>query len=234
MKAIKVENISKKFKDRRKFYALKKINLEIEKGEFFCLLGPNGAGKTTLIQIILTILIPDEGKVEILGKDPFVEKEVLTKVNFVPMERPYSHLKVREFLFTYAKIYDVDLKKVDELIKEFKLKNLEGKECWMLSSGEISRVSLAKALLNDPKILFLDEPTFGLDPKTKIEIQNYLKKLNKGGKTIFFASHDMAEVERLATRICFLKGGRILDVKDKSEVIKRFGSVEKYWLRLGG
>ncbi|MFH7882408.1 MAG: ATP-binding cassette domain-containing protein, partial [Candidatus Aenigmatarchaeota archaeon] len=114
--AIKIKNVSKKF---NQFFALRNINLKIEKGEFFCLLGPNGAGKTTLIQIILTILIPDEGKVEIFGKDPFIEKEVLQKINFVPMEKPYSHLKVRDFLECYSKLYDGNKKRVESLIKKF-------------------------------------------------------------------------------------------------------------------
>ncbi len=230
---IKLENVWKKFKEKKEFFALKDINLKVKKGEFFCLLGPNGAGKTTLIQIILTILIPDEGKVRILGKDPFIEKEILQKINFVPMEKPYSHLKVKDFLKSYAKLYGVEEKRVEFLIKEFNLSNLEKRECWMLSTGEISRVALAKALLNNPKILILDEPTFGLDPKAKIEIQTYLKKLNEKGVTIFFASHDMVEVERVATKIGFIKDGKILEVKEKRKIIKKFGSVEKYWLRLG-
>ncbi|MEM7821777.1 MAG: ABC transporter ATP-binding protein [Candidatus Aenigmatarchaeota archaeon] len=233
MIAIKIKDVSKKFKGNGEFFALKNVNLEVEQGEFFCLLGPNGAGKTTLIQIILTILIPEEGEVKILGKNPFVEKEILQKINFVPMEKPYSHLRVKDFLYCYARLYDVKLERADFLIKEFGLEELKKSECWMLSTGEISRVALAKALLNNPKVLILDEPTFGLDPKSKIEIQNYLKILNRKGKTIIFATHDMTEVERLATRVGFIKEGRILDVEKKDKIVRKFGSVEKYWLRFG-
>jgi ABC-2 type transport system ATP-binding protein len=234
MAAIKLVNVNKKFKTKGKLiWALKNVNLEISKGEIFGLLGPNGAGKTTLINIILTILIPDGGRVEIFGKNPFSEKEILRRVNFVPMERPYSHLSVKDFLTCYAKLYKVNLKRVEFLLNLLRLKPLEKKECWMLSTGELSRVALAKALLNKPDLLILDEPTFGLDPKTKKEVRNLLKRLKRGGVTIFFASHDVTEVERLATRVAFIKEGKILDVRKKREIVEKFGSVEKYWLRLG-
>jgi ABC-2 type transport system ATP-binding protein len=234
MAAIELENISKKFKTKGKvIWALKKVNLEINKGEIFGLLGPNGAGKTTLINIILTILIPDEGRVKIFGRNPFVDKEILQEVNFVPMERPYSHLSVKDFLTCYARLYRVNLKEVEYLLRKLRLKSLEKKECWMLSTGELSRVALAKALLNKPSLLILDEPTFGLDPKAKEEVRTLLKRLNRNCVTIFFASHDVMEVERLATRIAFIREGEILDVRKKKEIIEKFRSVEKYWLRLG-
>ncbi|MEM7826275.1 MAG: ABC transporter ATP-binding protein, partial [Candidatus Aenigmatarchaeota archaeon] len=93
--------------------------------------------------------------------------------------------------------------------------------------------SLAKALLNEPKILILDEPTFGLDPKTKKEIHSYLLKLNKKGVTIFFATHDMNEVEKLADRVAFIKKGRILNIEKKSKILEKYKSLEEYWMRFG-
>jgi ABC-2 type transport system ATP-binding protein len=234
MTAIEVRNLSKKFKDKEEFFALRDVNLRIEEGEIFSLLGPNGSGKTTLINIILTILIPDEGSVKIFGKDPFKEKEVLQQVNYVPIEKPTSHLKVKDFLHCYSRLYGVkNNKRVEEVLKELNIFHLKESECWMLSTGELSKLALAKALLNNPKILILDEPTFGLDPKTKKEIHSYMKKLNKKGTTIFFASHDMVEVERLAERIGFIKNGRILNVETKKNILRKFNSIEEYWLRLG-
>jgi len=234
MLALKAKQISKRFKRKGEtIWALRNVSIDVRKGEVFCLLGPNGAGKTTLINIFLSLLIPDEGGVRILGKDPFIEKEVLQHVNFVPLERAESHLKVEEFLLCYAKLYDVDLDRVKLLLKELKLEKFKRYTCWTLSTGEKSRVSLAKALLNAPAILFLDEPMFGLDPKARNEIREILKGLNREGTTIFFASHDMMEVQRLASRIAFIKDGKILEVEEKGRIVKQFGNVERYWLRLG-
>jgi len=230
MLAIEIENLYKTFKGS---FSLSNVNLEVEKGEFFALLGPNGSGKTTLIHTILTILIPDRGSVRILGKDPFKEKEVLQLVNYVPAEKPSSHLKVKDFLNCYARLYGASSRRVEKLLRDLKITYLKESEGWMLSTGEISKVALAKALLNEPKILILDEPTFGLDPKTKKEIHSYLQKLNKKGTTIFFASHDMVEVERLEKRIAFIKNGKILNVEEKNKILRKFKSLENYWLRLG-
>ncbi|MEM7821450.1 MAG: ABC transporter ATP-binding protein [Candidatus Aenigmatarchaeota archaeon] len=233
MRVLEVNNVTKIFKSNRNVVALNNINLKIDEKEFFGLLGPNGAGKTTLLNIILTIIIPDKGEVKIFGKNPFLDAEALRKLNYVPVEKPYSHLKVKDFLYCYAKLYGVEIKRIKYVMRKFKLSSLKEKECWTLSTGELSRVALAKSLLNKPKLLILDEPTFGLDPKNKIEVQKTLKKINKNGTTIFFATHDMVEAERLATKVAFIKSGKILDVREKKEIVKKFGSLEEYWIRLG-
>jgi ABC-2 type transport system ATP-binding protein len=230
MIAIKTENLCKAFKETN--FKLTDINLAVEEGEFFALLGPNGSGKTTLINIILTILIPDKGKVKILGKNPFKEKEVLQLVNYVPAEKPRFFIKLKDFLSCYAKLYGASKEKVEKSLLDFKLIHLKENEGWTLSTGELSKAALAKALLNEPRILILDEPTFGLDPKTKREIHSYFQELNKKGVTIFLASHDMVEVERLAQRIAFIKSGRILSIEEKDEILKKFKSLEDYWLKV--
>jgi len=232
MEAIKIENLFKSFNEKEG-YVLKNVNFEVKEGEIFALLGPNGSGKTTLIHIILTITIPEKGEVKIFNKNPFKEKEVLRLVNYVPAEKPSSDLKVKDFLNCYAKLYDVEVGKVKKLLKDFKLFKLRENSCWTLSTGELSKLSLAKALLNEPKILILDEPTFGLDPKTKKEIHSYLLKLNKKGVTIFFATHDMNEVEKLADRVAFIKKGRILNIEKKSKILEKYKSLEEYWMRFG-
>lgn len=234
MLALRVEHLSKKFKQKgRIIWAVKDFNLEVWEREIFALLGPNGAGKTTFINLILTILLPDEGRVEIFGENPFVRKEVLQEVNFVPMERPTSLLTVKNFLVCYARLYGATEEKVEILLKELGLQELKEKVCWSLSTGESSKLLLAKSLLNQPKLLILDEPMFGLDPKARSEIRGLLQKLNEAGTTILFASHDVVEVERLASRIAFIKEGRIMDTRRKDEVVEEFGSVERYWLKLG-
>jgi len=154
-------------------------------------------------------------------------------LNYVPAEKPSSHLKVKDFLSCYARLYGTSSRRVEKLLTDLKITYLKESEGWVLSTGEVSKVALAKALLNEPKILILDEPTFGLDPKTKKEIHSYLQKLNKNGTTIFFASHDMVEVERLAKRIAFIKNGKILNVEEKDKILRKFKSLENYWLRLG-
>ncbi|MEM5794359.1 MAG: ABC transporter ATP-binding protein [Candidatus Aenigmatarchaeota archaeon] len=233
MKALEIRDLYKTFKGEESF-SLKNINLEVEEGEFFALLGPNGSGKTTLINILLTIIIPDKGEIKILGKNPFKDKEILQIVNYVPAEKPSSHLKVKDFLNCYAKLYGVEQRRVEKILKDFRISYLRESEGWELSTGELSKVALAKALLNKPKVLILDEPTFGLDPKTKREIHTFLKELNRNGTTIFFASHDMVEVERLANKIAFIKDGKILEVEEKSKLLKKYKTLENYWLRLGG
>ncbi|MEM5829213.1 MAG: ABC transporter ATP-binding protein [Candidatus Aenigmatarchaeota archaeon] len=232
MEAIEVKGLYKTFREEKTF-SLKNINLEVGFGEFFALLGPNGSGKTTLINIILTILIPDKGKVRILGRNPFKDKDILQLINYVPVEKPSSHLKVKSFLNCYAGLYGIEQQKIEKVLDLLKISYLKEREMWKLSTGELSKIALAKALLNEPEVLILDEPTFGLDPKTKREIHTLLQKLNRSGTTIFFASHDMVEVERLANKIAFIKDGKILEIEEKSELLKKYKTLENYWLRLG-
>jgi ABC-2 type transport system ATP-binding protein len=233
MLALRTKGISKSFREKgRVVQALRNVSLEVEDGAMFALLGPNGSGKTTLVRIVLTLLIPDRGEVRIFGRDPFKQRSVLGEVNFVPAEKPHPHLSVESFMLSYAKLYEVDESRARALIEEFKLEGLARKPCWTLSTGEASKLSLAKALLNHPRLLLLDEPMAGLDPKAREEIRKRLVGLNREGITIFFTTHDMLEVERLAGRIAFIKQGKVLDVREKQEIVRRFGSVESYWMRL--
>ncbi len=231
--AIEVKNVSKRFKSEgEEVQALRNVSLTVKKGEIFALLGPNGAGKTTLLDIILTITIPDEGEVRIFGKNPFKEKEVLNRVNFVPSERIYSHLTVEQVLTFYAMLYGRSRKAVESVIKRLKLDEIRKRETIELSTGEATKLSIAKALLNEPELLILDEPMAGLDPRAKREIRTLLKGLNKRGVTILFASHDMLEVERLATKIALISNGKLLGVFRKRAIVSKYGSVENYWLKV--
>lgn len=233
--SILVKGVSKKFKGKGKVIrALKEVNLEVGEGEIFALLGPNGSGKTTLINVLLTLLTPDQGEVRIFGKDPFSNREVFQHLNFIPADRPYPSLKVEEFMSCYARLYSTTKARAEFLLKKLELGRLRKAACWTLSTGEMTCLMLAKALLNEPKLLLIDEPTLGLDPRMKRVIERVLIELNRGGVTIFFATHDMPEAQRLSTEIAFMRDGIILGIERKEKVVKRYGNVENYWLELGG
>jgi len=233
MYAIEARNISKIFKrHRRKFYALERVTLKVRENEIFALLGPNGSGKTTFIGVLLTLIMPDEGSIKIFGRNPFEEHEVLERVNYLPSRRPGGNIKVKDFIEGFARIYGVGRRKMSRVVSELKLGNLMNQVLWDLSLGEQSRLLLAKCMLNSPKLLVLDEPMLGLDPKSALEIRRKLVELNKKGCTIFFTSHNMNEVAKLAERVAFIREGRILDVQKTSKIIKRYASLENYWLKL--
>ena len=232
--AVRLKNVGKKFKSGGKvIWALRGVNLAVELGEIFGLLGPTGSGKTTLIDIILALLIPDEGEVRIFGKNPFIRKEVFRDLNFIPANRPFPNLKVEQFLNCYARFYSAPVGRPKLLLKELGLERLSRAVCWTLSTGEMTCVMLAKALLNSPRLLLLDEPMLGLDPKMRRMIEKILIDLNRKGMTIFFATHDTHTTEKLATKVAFIKDGKILDVGSKEGIVGKFGSIEKYWLKLG-
>ncbi len=224
MKAIEITNLSKIYKVKKKdFYALKDINLIIEKGEIFGLLGPNGAGKTTLLSILIGLLYPDKGDAKILGVKPYSNRDVLERMNFVSGEtRFHWSLFVKDILNYYGMAYNIPKairqKRIEELIDFFEINHIRNKKFAWLSTGERMRLVLAKALLNKPEVLLLDEPTLGLDPDIAIKVRKEIRRVNKiFGTTILLTSHYMNEVEQLSDRIAFINKGEIVDV----------GSVEK-------
>lgn len=209
---IDVKNLTKKF---GKFKAVNNISFSIRKGEIVGLLGPNGAGKTTTIRMLLTLIIPDSGKIKIFGKNLFLKREeILKKVNFTFADSHFGgRLTVYEILTFFSKLYEVveAKRRIDELMARFEIFNLKNKKARELSSGEFSRVSLCKALLNSPKILYLDEPTSFLDPDMADKTRKLIKELQKEyGMTIIYTSHNMYEVEEMCKRIIFLNKGKII------------------------
>ena len=216
MKALEVIGLSKTYKNKgKKFEAVKGIDFSIEEGEIFGFLGPNGAGKTTTINMIIGILKKDKGSIKILGKEFDENKEEIK--NIINVASAYHNLtdvlSVRENLNVYAKLYNVKNpgEKIDHLLKQFELTQLKNKAVSHLSSGEKTRVALCESLINDPKILLLDECTVGLDPDIAEKTRSYLKKYCKENKTtVLFTSHYMFEVEELCNRIAFIKKGKII------------------------
>lgn len=221
--AIRADGISKTFRSgwwkRRRKEALKGINLQIEEGEIFGILGPNGAGKTTLMSILCTLLLPDQGHVHILGMDGLHDgKQIRERVNVVSGNANFLwSLTVKENLHYCGMLYGLSGKerdqKVEDLIDLFNLKEYKNIPFDELSTGIKQRLSLAKSLINDPEILFLDEPTVGLDPDISIRIREEILSIHRERKmTLLVTSHNMKEVEYLCGRIAFLREGRILTI----------------------
>ncbi len=191
------------------------VSFDIKRGEIVGLLGPNGAGKTTTINMILGVLKPDTGTIEIEGFNLFSRRcEAMARTNFAAVYAPLpGNLTILENLNIFGLLYEVDNipEKVDKLIRQFDLGPFKNKKCGVLSSGEQTRVSLAKAMLNNPHLLLLDEPTASLDPATAREIRVRIREFaTQSTSGILWTSHNMYEVEEVCDRVLFLSHGKIL------------------------
>jgi len=209
--------------------ALSDLSISVSSGEIVGLLGPNGAGKTTAIHIFLGLLSPTSGEVRVFGKDPLKHRHELSKkINFSSAYAQLpSNLRVRENLNIFAKLYNTPepKKKIASLLELFEITHLRDRVTGALSSGEKTRVNLAKCLLNDPKLLLLDEPTASLDPEMADTVRGVLKKIQKETKVgILYTSHNMPEVEELCNRIYFINEGRMIASGTPAEVLKSFDS----------
>ena len=233
---VSVNNLSKNFSS---FEAVKEISFSINESEILGLLGPNGCGKTTTIGMMLGLLRPTSGEVIINGLN--VEKNrinLLKKMNFISpyIELP-KKLTVKENLMVYGKLYSVhDINnRIDYLTETLRLSEFINKKTGELSSGQKNRVSLAKALVNDPDILLLDEPTASLDPETGDFVRTFIEKISSEKKmSILLASHNMNEVKRLCKSILMMKDGKIIDRGTPSEIINKHGkkNLEEVFLKL--
>lgn len=195
--------------------AVENVSFEVNRNEIVGLLGPNGAGKTTTINMILGVLEPDKGKVIIEGLDLGLRRgQALERTNFAAVYAPLpGNLTVSENLRIFGRLYGVkDIsRRIDEMLEYFDLEKFRDHKCGVLSSGEQTRVSLAKALLNDPHLLLLDEPTASLDPSVAREIRIKIRELvSRGTGGVLWTSHNMYEVEDVCDRVLFLSHGKIL------------------------
>ena len=233
---VSVNNLSKNFSS---FEAVKEISFSINENEILGLLGPNGCGKTTTIGLMLGLLKPTSGEVIINGLN--VEKNrinLLKKMNFISpyIELP-KKLTVKENLMVYGKLYSVNNinNRIDYLTETLRLSEFINKKTGELSSGQKNRVSLAKAVVNDPDILLLDEPTASLDPETGDFVRTFIEKISSEKKmSILLASHNMNEVKRLCKSILMMKDGKIIDRGTPSEIINKHGkkNLEEVFLKL--
>jgi ABC-2 type transport system ATP-binding protein len=224
-KIIEVNNLVKNFGT---FEAVKGISFYVEEGTITGFLGPNGAGKTTTIQMLLDIITPTTGDIKIFGENYKDNRaSILSKLNF---SSPYvsmpGSLKVWENLYTFARLYGV--KNIKEKVKEvasfFEIENMMDKMTASLSTGQLTRMNLTKALMNDPKLLLLDEPTASLDPDIADKTRMLLLKIQRErGITILYTSHNMEEVEEICDRVIFVNQGKIKDEGTPEELIKKYG-----------
>jgi len=212
MSILEVKNLTKKF---GKFTAVNNISFDLKEGEILGFLGPNGAGKTTTIDMILGLIKPTSGEVRIFDL-PFEQNRVkiLQQMNFSAayVNLPWR-LKVWENLYTFARLYEVDnyQKKVANLLEEFKMKDLKDYKTDALSSGQLTRLYLCKAFINDPKLLLLDEPTAFLDPDVADLTRKYIvERVRKTKTSVLFTSHNMAEVTEICNRVIFVNHGKII------------------------
>ena len=235
---IEIKNLSKHYNN---ILAVKNINFKINKGSIVGLLGPNGCGKTTTIGMMLGLIKPTSGTVFINGLN--IENEnnrttILEKVNFIsPYVELPKKLTVEENLKVYGKLYGVNnlQDKISDLMKELNLFEFKKRKTGELSSGQKNRVSLAKALINEPEILFLDEPTASLDPDVGDFVRTYIEDFaSKKGTTILLASHNMNEVERLCNEVMMMKNGEIIDKGTCSSLINKHGrkNLEETFLKI--
>lgn len=221
---VQVDHLTKSFNG---FVAVNDLSFSIEEGEILGLLGPNGAGKTTLIQMLLGLITPTAGEIRILGLDlKRHREEILSQVNFSStyISMPTS-LTLRENLTVFAKLYDIKKPehRIDELLEIFEIKRLKNTITRHLSSGQLTRLSLVKALLNRPKVLFLDEPTASLDPDIADKTRKLLRSIRDQSRlTLLYTSHNMKEMEEISDRILFLHQGRILASGTPSEILQLF------------
>ena len=234
--SIEVINLSKSYKSKQ---AVNNINFKINENEIVGLLGPNGCGKTTTIGMMLGLLKPTSGKVLINGMD--IEKNkisLLHKMNFISpyIELP-KKLTVRQNLIVYGKLYNVNNlnEQIDYLSNKLRLNKLLDNITGELSSGQKNRVSLAKALINNPTVLLLDEPTASLDPETGDFVRTFLESYKKEKKiSVLLASHNMDEIKRLCNSVLMMKGGKIVDSGTPNNLIAKHGrkNLEEVFLEL--
>jgi len=233
---LEVTSLSKRFGE---FNAVNDVSFAIKPGEILGLLGPNGAGKTTTIHMLLGLITPTSGSISMFGLDLATQREnILQQVNFSSsyISMPFA-LTVEENLWVVARLYGMsDIpRRVDDMIKKLEMEEFRQKVTRKLSSGQMTRLTLAKAFLTEPKILFLDEPTASLDPDIAHKIRTLLKEERRSsGLSILYTSHNMREMEEMSDRIIFLQRGKVVAEGTAQEIVTRFGEadLEEVFLKL--
>jgi ABC-2 type transport system ATP-binding protein len=223
--AIEVIDLNKRF---GAISAVEHVTFSVKRGETYALLGANGAGKTTTLAMLLGLMIPDSGQIFVLNVDMLRDRyRVLSRINYAS---PYvdlpQRLTVRQNLTVYGRLYSVPklARRIDELTAQLDLEGFIDRSYRNMSSGQKTRVALAKALLNKPEVLLLDEPTASLDPDTADRTRTYLEDYRRAtGATVLLASHNMLEVERLCDKVLMMRAGCIVDRGTPKELIARYG-----------
>src|SRR5438105_2882324 len=230
MKPLRVEGLTKEFRlglGRQRVMALDRLDLEVEPGEIFGFLGHNGAGKTTTIKLLLGLLFPTAGRAWILER-PIEEVAVKQHVGFLP-ESPYfyEYLTAEEFLTFYGQLFGLGgqslVKKIDELLAMVSLADARHLPLRKFSKGMLQRIGLAQALINDPQVVILDEPMSGLDPIGRRDVRDIILSLKEEGKTVFFSTHILPDVEMICDRVGILVRGRLRAVGTVQDLVGTSG-----------
>ena len=217
---IEVRNLTKRYGD---LLAVNDISFSVKKGEVFAMLGPNGAGKTTTVEIIDTIRRPTSGKVSLLGMDVTKKKhDIVPRIGVLPQGfSSFDRITVRETIQYYSRLFHCKDADVDGLIDLVKLKDKAQDQYQNLSGGLKQRLGIAIALVNDPEVVFLDEPTTGLDPRARREVWDVLLGLKKKGATVFLATHYIVDAELLADTVAIISAGKIIAIGSPGTLIER-------------
>ncbi len=234
---IKVERLSKAYHKlgKKSVVAVNNISFEVTQGEVFGFLGPNGAGKTTTLLLMLGFLKPDAGEIRLFDRE-VDDMEIRSKIGYVP-ENPAFHkyLTGEELLSFHAELYGMNKeqrdKTVPEMLKKVGLEDAKGRKVSTYSRGMLQRLSLGQALLNAPEILFLDEPALGLDPIGIVDVRNIILEIQQQGKTVFLNSHQLSEVEKVCTRVAFMKQAKLIETYKVNELKE---SLEDLFVRIIG
>ena len=219
---VEVEQLHRSFGET---VAVDHISFAVTRGEIFGLLGHNGAGKTTTVRMLTGRLRPTSGRARVAGYDVMTERDPLKDlINAVPEEQNlYVRMKGRQLLQTFAQLYDAPAERVDQLLQAFGLADAADRRVKTWSSGMRQRMLIARALINDPQVLFLDEPTRGLDPASARDVRTLLKDRADRGVTIFLTTHAMEEADELCDRVAFLSQGQIVALDTPRELKLRYG-----------
>lgn len=237
--AVEAENLTKYFGN---LIAVDNVSFTVKRGEIFGLVGPNGAGKSTLIRMICTVLRPSSGRAFVEGYDVVKQAQEVRKIIGVVQEKLilYAPLTPVENLEFFGKLYGIDSKtlkeRIKELLEEVKLYAVKDKPVGTFSTGMRQRLNIARALLHDPKVIILDEPTNGLDPQSVRWVRDYILNLKKKGLTVILTSHDMYEIDELSDTVAIMDRGKILEIGKKEELKAKYNAtkIEDVFLELTG
>jgi ABC-2 type transport system ATP-binding protein len=230
--AIAAHDIRKRYSDTT---AVDAVSFDIGDGEFFGLLGPNGAGKTTTLEIVEGLREPDGGDVRVLGLPPWPRNPALLPRIGVQMQTSafFERLTAAEQIHTFAALYGVAERRGDELLEQFGLADKAGARVEWLSGGEAQRLSIACALVHDPEVVFLDEPTAGLDPQARRNLWDLLRDINTAGRTVVLTTHYLEEAEVLCDRVAIIDHGRILECDSPEALIRKVEAVTRITVQAG-
>ncbi|WP_419994995.1 ABC transporter ATP-binding protein [Streptomyces boninensis] len=233
--AIQAKGLRKRYGDVR---AVDGVGLTVERGEFFGILGPNGAGKTTTLEILEGLRRPDEGSAELLGLSSWPRNPELLKRIGVQLQASafFEKLTAREQIHTFASLYGIGPERADAMLETVGLTEKAGTREDKLSGGQAQRLSIACALVHDPELVFLDEPTTGLDPQARRNLWDLLRGINSEGRTVVLTTHYMDEAEELCDRVAVMDAGKVLRTGPPSELVAELGvdSLEDVFLQLTG